>query len=988
MTGTHATLEIGSAPDPALSWTAAAVVVSVDGPFPSVSPQSPGVPLLTSGPSFTKAVFDGQTVFTWLTWSDAGPSPALATGFRLELFSGTALVGQTVTSRMAGRVPLQVPLNPSAPLRLTASPLAPGAEYTAEPGPMLIGWPPELTRAASDAASVALDWREPDDPGSVIGGYEVVFTMPGRQAFVRLAPHDSRNVSFPAGLDPLTPAEVTVRAVGFSYGAEVFGPSSEPAPLLRGTPAVTEATVSDGLLRLAWTPVLGAPEGYAVTLTLDGAATTTWQAGTSAVLPVSGSPLAGAVAVQARRGVAASASATAPVMLGAPSITKVDWDGSVLAAAWTAPASPVTVTGYELTVRDGEAVVATTRTGASATTATIAAPNGAAGLAVTVAAFTGLPAFPWLSRGPGCPPIVLPPPGPIPTSVTINPDTGKATVTWTAVSPAPTVGYLVQRYRAGRPDGEPVTVSTTSVALPDNPAPFDDLEVAVAAKTVAGTATVTGPFGPRLRVLTEPAEVRGVDFDGRQAAVSWAAVPGATGYALTVAGDGVQGWQGHADGDQTTTRFPVTLANLGLDYQVVVQPLRGRSSGVCSSAPLVGNDLYVLPAPARIVRASKAQVTPLPVTAYLPDLAASGQQLTCLPIAPPQQGVDKPPFTLEAAQSPGPMKYKLEIGNGALAFDSARRYLADAYRKLLSDAETYGATPRGILALQQAIARLMPQTLGETLYYSYGLSSRGWVDLRPGMVLRVSFSSFDLTAVSGAPQWSSGYAGGTVVDYDIGDYVSADGTGWLVGFDAFVDWLVSQEALSVPAPLVGTALDRGDIAQSGGADAADLSYPLFNRPFYRLLFPAQLQAAAGPAVSRTGQQFTIAAAAKWQEIDAATAAPGGGVHVAYFRGRAVLRACIRVVVDGAEHVVPVGTTVGNLLDRVARRPPPAPLPLRGVRLYRAPGPVVLDPAEGYDAASSRVRLDWPGTAAWPAVAQDALSLPLLHGDRIVFGAGA
>jgi hypothetical protein len=335
----------------------------------------------------------------------------------------------------------------------------------------------------------------------------------------------------------------------------------------------------------------------------------------------------------------------------------------------------------------------------------------------------------------------------------------------------------------------------------------------------------------------------------------------------------------------------------------------------------------------------------------------------------------------------------LTIDNGALAFDSARQYLAGVYRKLLSDAEANGATPRGILALQQAIARLMPQTLDETLYYSYGLSREGWVDLRPGMVLRVAFSSFDLTAVSGAPAWSTGYAGGTVLDYDIGDYVGADGN-WRVGFDAFVDWLVTQGVLTVPAPQTPQTLTTGGIAQSGGADAADLSYPLFSQPFYRLLVPGKLQDATKPANSRTNEQFTIAAAAKWQEIDAATAAPGGGVHVAYFRGRAVLRACIRVEVDGAEHVVPVGTTIGNLLDRVARRPPSAPLALRGVRLYRAPAPVllpvpvVLDSDLGYDAAAmSRVRLDWRGTTAWPAGPQDALSLPLLHGDRIVFGAG-
>jgi hypothetical protein len=574
----------------------------------------------------------------------------------------------------------------------------------------------------------------------------------------------------------------------------------------------------------------------------------------------------------------------------------------------------------------------------------------------------------------------------------------------TAATPAPAIGYLVQRYRASQPDGPAVVTTGTSLVLADDPLAYEDLEVAVAVRTTAekvttaGNMTTTGPFGPKLRVLTEPAAIRDVDFDGRSVAVSWAPVPGATGYALTAADDGTHAGESRAAGDETAKRFTVTAGapGFGAGYTVTVQPLRGASSGVRSTAPLAGDDLYVLPAPARIVRASTAQVTPQPVLAYFPELTATGQLLTGLPIAPPQAGESLPPFTLEQAPSKAaPMKYRLRIENGALAFGSTRGALAGVYRKLLSTAEANGAAPRGILALQQAVARLMPQTLSETLYYSYGLSSpvstQGWVDLRPGMVLRVAFSSFDLTAVSGAPPWSSGYAGGTVLDYEIGDYAGAGGS-WLVGFDAFIDWLVTQGALTVPAPQTQPALAGGGTTQSGGADAADLSYPLFSQPFYRLLVPSTLQDPAKPANPWTNQQFTIAAAAKWQEIDAATAAPGGGVHVAYFRGRAVLRACIRVEVDGTEHVVPVGTTVGNLLDRVARRPPWGSLALRGVRLYRAPGSAVLPvpadfgPVRDYDAAAmSRVRLDWPATTAWPAGPQDALSLPLLHGDRVVFG---
>jgi hypothetical protein len=992
LAGTRATLKLPQALTG--NWTVTAAVVGAGGPSPSMSAPSPGVQLLTAAPVITTAVFDGETVSA--RWSDPGAAPG--TRYRLELFADRTPAGQAVVSGLAGRVTPDLPPgpdlppDPAVPLRLAVSPLAPGAEYAADPGLTLIGTPPVLTKATCDNEGVSLAWKAPANPGSAITGYEAVFTAAGEESVVQIPLVLSRGVRFPDGLDALTPGQVAVRATYTAGGTTVTGPCCAPVHLLRDAPAVTEATVTaDRQLRLSWRPALGGPEGYEATLTTDDNPANWSFAGTTGMLTLANAEHRSAtLELRARRGVAASPSASPELILQAPRLTAVDWDGSALTATWDPPDTPTGVHGYELTVRRGDVVVATTRTGGADATATITLPREAAGLAVTVAALA------LGSRGPECPPVALPAPGPALTSVTIRPDTGKATVTWPPTNPAPTAGYLLQPYRDGLSAGEAVAVTATSFELADAPAPYEDLEVAVAVKTTVsttgGTTTTTGPFGPRLRVLTGRADIRDVDFDGRTVAVSWAPVPGATGYALTAAaGDGGHAGESLAAGGETAKRFTVAPAapGFGAGYTVTVQPLRGASSGVRSTAPLARDDLYVLPAPARIVRASTAQVTPQPALAYLPDLTATGQPLTGLPIAPPQAGETLPPFTLEQAPSTAaPMKYRLRIENGALAFGATRGALAAAYRKLLSTAEANGAAPRGILALQQAVARLMPQTLGETLYYSYGLSSAGSVDLRPGMVLRVAFSSFDLTAVGGAPPWSSGYAGGTVLDYEIGDYAGADGS-WVVGFDAFIDWLVTQGALTVPAPQTPSA---GGTTQSGGADAADLSYPLFSQPFYRLLVPSTLQDPAKPANSATNQQFTIAAAAKWQEIDAATAAPGGGVHVAYFRGRAVLRACIRVEVDGAEHVVPVGTTVGNLLDRVARRPPWASLALRGVRLYRAPGsavlpgPAVLDPAQGYDAAAlSRVRLDWPAATAWPAGPQDALSLPLLHGDRVVFG---
>lgn len=1020
-TGTHVTLEDVQLRGPNQTVSAYATTNDYNG---NQSPVSPEVALLTAAPAITEAVFDGQAVRARWSWRDDTANAVLATGYRLEVFSGTTRVGQALVSGLSGLVTPNAPVDPVTPLRLAVSPLAPGAEYIADPGPSLIGAAPVLTEVTTDAFGsgwINLAWQEPPAPlappgsGLTITRYEAVFTAQGKEEVLPLGLTSPRSFEIPPALDSLSSAQVAVRAVGTADGATVTGPSAAPVPVLR-EPLETWATITDKHLQVNWLPVIGDPEGYEVTLTIDQAVTTVRVNDTTAEFPLDVPPnfsylTPAKYSVTARRGITACGPRAHPLVLQPPRVTDIHWDGSVLTATWLYAETDLYINAYELTVRDGNVTVATARIDLLPDdirpyTVRIPLSPWATGLPVTVAAFFDK------SRGVESAPIRLPAPGPAPTSVAIDSVTGKATVTWDAVTsnivaplaanPAPTISYLVQRYRAGQPYGLAVAATGTSLDLADNPEAYEDLEVAVAVRitvekmTSAGNMTATGPYGPRLRVLTEPAAIRDVDFDGRAAAVSWAPVPGATGYTLT-ATDGVQRWNSKAASDQTAQWFTVPLGDPSLDYRVSVQPVRGASSGVPSTVPLVGDGLYVLPGPARIVRARKAPVTPQAVVAYLPDLSATGQQLTGLPIKP-QPGDTQPSFVIAAAPATAaPMKYTLTIDNGALAFGGARAQLAADYRALLRNAETSGASPRGIFALQQAIARLMPQTFDETLYYSYGLSSLGGsVDLRPGMVLRVAFSSFDLAAVSGAPTWSSGYTGGPVLDYDIGDYIGHIGgdEGWLVGFDAFVDWAVTQGVLTVPAPQLPPA-PGGGIAQSGGADAADLSYPLFAQPFYRLLIPHQLQGADTPANSATNQQFTIAAAAKWGEIDQATAAPGGGVHVAYFRGRAVLRACIRVTVDGAEHVVPVGTTVGNLLDRVARRPPSASLALRGVRLYRAPGPALCTPVgetfhpdQGYDAAAmTPVRLDWPAATAWPVGPRDALSLPLLHGDRIVFGAG-
>ncbi len=958
---------------PATGSTWAVVARAVAGG--ATGPWSASVVVPAAAPALTGAVYDGATLH--VTWTGDAACEYLVTVVtaasagrelaRTRAAGSSASVALDAGAGAANVVLRQVvgvTLGPAAQLPLVLA----GCPATA------------LTAAAGDTATVS--WPAPSS-GPTPTAFVPVLCWEGSER--QLADQPANATSFAVPLSGV-PAGAAV-GVRTRAGA-ALGPLANLAPVVLGRPTDVAVSWSEGTISVSWS----APEdpridGALITLTpAHGAAVLARVAACewSALLTAdAGAGATVSVAAVAGTGVGAPCDPVA-VIVAPPTLTKLGWDGVTVSATWTAPSQPSSVNRYELVVHDAGVVVASAVF--AGTSAALAVPAAAAGArAATVAARA--PG----SSGPASQPLALPAAGSELTDVSIDPVTGKATVSWSPTG-GTTTGYLVQSYRAGLPAGPPLTATAaaTSVELPVNPAAYDDLELALAVTATAGSVATTGPFGPRLRIPTDPVQIRDVDFDGATLRVSWDPVPGASGYALAVV-DGLAS-VGHAQvaGTETSARFAVTLGALTLPYEAVVQPSHGASNGIRATAPLFTPGLYVRPAttappaPARILRATKLALEPEPITAYLPDLGP----LTGLPIAPPQSGADGVPFTLAAAPAAAaPMKYMLTLDNGALRFDTHRATLADAYRLFLSTVEENQGTPRGILALQQTIARLMPQTLEETLYYSYGLSPQGFVDLRPGMVLRVAFSSFDLTAVSGAPQWSTGYTAGPVVDYDVGEVLTADGSGWLVGFDAFIDWLVTNGALTVPAPqIVPPQQHDTDVVETGGADAADLSFPFFPQPFYRLLIPTALQAPTPPAVSRTGQQFTLAAAPKWKQIDAAGTVPGGGLYVAYFRGRAVARACIRVEIDGAVRTVPIGTTVGNALEQLARRPPSAPVSLRGLRLERAPGPVILTSQSGYQAdAITRVRLDWNGIVSWPPAVRDALNLPLLHGDRLVFG---
>ena len=712
-------------------------------------------------------------------------------------------------------------------------------------------------------------------------------------------------------------------------------------------------------------------------------------------LPLSAASEGTTLAVAATAAGGTGAMTSAPVLFEAPQVTAVAWDGRALTLSWKMGGESAEGGAYLVTVSDRGRVVAESTVTASAATLAVSGLSDEA--TVSVAAFASSADWPrWRSAGPAAK-LAVPVAAPAVSAVAIDPVSGTATVSWSEVAGA--TSYELQAYLDGVPAGDSVSVKAPerSAQLTKPPAAGQDLAVAVRAVVTTSEMTCKGPPGSRVAVLTAAPEITAVECDGVSATVSWLPLAGVSGYAVAIFGKpGKVLATASAPAGATSVRLALP-SWAPSQYQVAVQAQRGSSTGVAATAALFQPGLYLqsstsVPA---ILRTASEKLEAEAVSVYLPPLGKA--PLIPLPIEPAQAGESKPPFKLAAntdSASKATLPYVLTIDAGALSFEPARSGLQDTYRALLVDAEEAGAGPQGIFTLQQAISRLMPQTFAETLYYAYGLSPlRLYVDLRPGMILRVAAPGFDLTAVDSVPPpagWATGYAPGGAIDLAIDDYLSGEADPqWRVGFDAFLATLAASGALEVPAPEtpVPPALSSSpvDVVETGGADAVDLFFDEFRNPYYRLLIPATVQAASQPTTVRTSQQFAIASAAKWAQIDARP--PEAEVKVAYFRGRAVLRPCIRVEVEGRERVVPVGTTVGNLLDGLGRRPPSTARPLVGLRLERALGPAVLDPTAPYDAsASARVNLDWLGLVTM-APGVDALSLPLLHGDRLSLGEG-
>jgi hypothetical protein len=977
---------------------------SFTAPF-SEGPYSPprGVPQAAA--AVTQADFDGASVS--LTWTLDGLANAPAPdGSRVALLVG----GAEVAVHTGGPTSASLPSGGAA---LAGATVKVQTQFQAiAAGPLsipLITGVPAVTNVTINGAAVTASVAT---TAAACEGW----LLQGDKVLAGPVAAANSQISFTYAATGLVGLAVVAR--GKSSDGKTTGPRSAPVPLLATAPVLTSAVLQTDpadatkwRLACQWGALPDDPSSVAsFTVSVRQSSGTsplaiqTTTAG-AAVLSFAKADVVGTatqtIVLQAT-GISGgtSPSASQGLVFVTPTLTAVTATAESLAASWTAPAGvPAGAAQYAIRVLNGAGAGANTpllvgpQVGGLASAvplADLSAPSD--GSAVVMADLVYGPlrvvADRSMAAGQQATAILA---APRPAAAVTNPVTGLAQLNWSNSGTGLT--YLL-RFSAGAP-----TTSATNQYNLASPAPVDPrLTFQVAATQTTSGVVITGPYSVPGVVPVAAGVDLALRYDGATAEAEWSASSAADAYLLSI-------WD---DSNKTASVASATVAGAagslaykavaGKTYTLYVQPVTADGSGpAAASTPLFEGGFFLSQQPATAAvpyvypAATQAQLggaganpPARAITLYLPQLGLTPGALGTTPIT-------SGPFTLGPSGNTA-LPYVLTIAADASVwtFDTTavRTALQTAYTTFLTTLEKpsqtlAGASPYGIFLVQEAIARMMPQSFDEQLYYNFGFSlattaGAAYVDLRPGMVLRVALGDYVSINEQQLPSWLNGYVGASVFDFEIGSY-QASGA-WRVGFDGFLNQLASHNALQVPAPFKSTS----GTGQSGVAAGADLYYSQFQQPFYRMFVPASL---LSPSSTTNGNQaslnFAVVAAATYTLVNGSSPNPQQ-YATAYFRGRTTLEALIRVQVDGVGRLAPVGTSLGNLVEQLRQRPAGATGRGLGTRLLRGsgPGPTSLTLTDSIP-ETLEVMLSWDGGVVYgPGAGYDGFSLPLLAGDQI------
>jgi hypothetical protein len=768
--------------------------------------------------------------------------------------------------------------------------------------------------------------------------------------------------------------------------ATAIGPEGVRQPFPPAAPYITAinyaiGTTDDSILvtmeRPAGIPI--ASGAYAALVDNSGSvkSSATWPRFTGSLKFAKGAAAGGSITAATVIGVATGlvTTDTIPVLSLQPVLSSVGFDGATVTAGWSTVAGAA---GYQMTIMsEGQSVAAVNFGG---TTGAITVPHG--DLSVTVAAIADR------SNGPpsASTPVIVD--APSISSVAFNND-GTATVTFENVPANAALSYEVL-------DGEhPIKTETLAAGIvtvtigANLLGPERNLSIRGYAVVATAALTSSGPWSIAAPLLNKPPSQVAVGFDGRNATVSWQRSPSplVTGYLVTILNGSVPA-KPPVGTDNTSVSIDCSdLPSTG-NYTVVVEPKAGPWAGKSAAPVALFESGFYMSAAANvspnIFPSLGLDMSSFDVKIYLPDLFT---------VPPTNPLPDGPVFKLAAAAAgDAPFTYILTIPKGSgSAWDFAQQPIRpavnQAYQSLLTWLGTNQATGSSVQLVAQAIGRMMPQTFAETPLYGCGMdAANGLVDIRAGLILRVEFEAYQYQGTSNPyGKYLNGFVGANVSSYEVGSTFDANGR-WLLGFDSFLSGISQYMSVPKPQPTSGQL--------QGGAGLPDLFFDGFRQPYCRLVYPATFFSQGDSGSPYPYYNVALVAAASLGDLVTATnnlrqhSADFGNAAILYFRGRTMVTVCQRVWINGAPLVVPVGTTVGSVLEALGRRPPLMSLPLTGLQLMRAPGPIVTNSGvavTGFGVDQSRpVRFDWNTTAIRNQPHQ-WLDLPLMPGDRLTIG---
>lgn len=897
--------------------------VGTDGDATSIGPAGPGFAVPTERPELLEAAYDAgllSVAWTAVPAADAYRISVLdddgvfCPAVEVRAPATTADLDPGITDDGTYRVVVQAVTEagsgpPSAPLRLRLT-------------------SPGVTQVRSDGAAVLIDVVPPDVTPTAYDAVLFRDGVPVRRETVDPAPTLALAVPEPPPRGAAYAVSVRGRA-GRSAGPTVT------APVVPGTPTVASVVCDADLVVTARAGELPGEVPIEAVLYVDGVPGVPQQVDSDGTAVFDVPDGAVAVAVRGVDGVATGPwSVPLPVLTEPAGLTLARADGGRVVLAWSGPSDGT----FRAAVGDTALLV-------HGQTAELPLTAGVA----TVAQVRGV------VRGPVSS-LDLVTAGPRLTGVTVGAGRTVTLVRTSSQSPTLTGVQPVVRW-----DG-------TEVELEAQPA-ADDPIVLILPDGIPNTATIAlrglagvavGPPGEAAVLLTAAPTGVTVAYDGAELRVSWDALPSplVDGYRVCTVVDGTLTPLGDAAATSGCWQVEITDDST----TVVVRALAGPAVGAPSEpVPVFTEALFV--GPSYVAPQWGPVLTATDITLGLPELFTT----------PQTDGADLPLDLVLTPTDGGPYAYALLIPATSPVWSfTDRPDVIAGWAALLAQLQPLGITPYSVAALTEAVSRSMPQTFDETLYFAYGLRfDRGYFDLRPGIVLRVEYEGYQIApGAQGSPL--SGFVTAGVADYEVASYDNS-GT-WTSSPDAFLAGLTQRNGVDVPNP---SGPDKGQLY--GGGGVFDLFAKALRLPYARLVYPRTLLPTTSPGSSWPQQNAVLLAAATLGALDAATEnvrrqdPPGSGVAAAYLRGRAVVRAMVRISVNGASRLVPVGTTLGNVLAGEGRRPSAVAVPLNGVRMHRP-----RTAAASFDGA----RGDRPVVPGWDPRDPAALDLPLLHGDRL------